>query len=264
MTYEQMVRIVSGLLGKRRLFLPFPPSNIRFYAYLAGLLTPVPDQITRTLMEGLRNDVTCQDDSIRRQIPFEPISYRTSIVRAMTREEQDHVHTRWSDAYPPAHELAMKLDEIDGAPKYMAAYSIVTDKNESALFRSLCRIGGAEGWFRANWMWRLRGAIDRLLGGVGTSRGRRQLSGLHVNDVVDFWRVECLEERKRLLLRSEMRMPGKAWLEFSIEPEGEACRLFVKAFYHTAGFHGKAYWYIFLPFHTYIFKGLIKQIAARS
>ena len=82
--------------------------------------------------------------------------------------------------------------------------------------------------------------------------------------VVDFWRVECLEESKRLLLRSEMRMPGKAWLEFSIEPEGEACRLFVKAFYHTAGFHGKAYWYIFLPFHTYIFKGLIKQIAARS
>lgn len=264
MTYERMVRIVAELLRKRRLFAPFPISNIRMYAYSAGLLTPVPAQITRALMEGLRDDATCQNDSIRRLIPFETISYRTSIVRAMTREEQDRVHTRWSDAYPPAHELALKIDELGGPPKYSAAYSIVTDNDESALFGSLCRIGGVEGWFRGNWMWRLRGAFDRLIGGVGTSRGRRQLSGLHVNDVVDFWRVEDLEENRRLLLRSEMRLPGKAWLEFRITPEGSTNRLFVKAYYHTTSLFGKIYWYIFLPFHRYIFKGLIRQIAARS
>lgn len=263
-TYERMIRIAAELLGKRRLFIPFAFSNIRLYSYIAGLITPVPDQITRALMEGLRNDVTCQDDSIRRRIPFETISYRTSIVRAMTREEQNRVHTRWSDAYPPAHELALKMDELAGAPKYTAAYSIVTGKDESALFRSLCRIGGAEGWFRGNWMWRLRGAFDRLIGGVGTSRGRRRLSELHVNDVVDFWRVEDLEENKRLLLRSEMRLPGKAWLEFRIMPEGSTNRLFVKAYYHTTSLFGKIYWHIFLPFHRYIFKGLIRQIVARS
>ncbi|HUV36807.1 MAG TPA: SDR family oxidoreductase [Patescibacteria group bacterium] len=264
MTYGRMVRIVAELLRRRRLFVPFLFSNIRLYAYIAGLLTPVPDQITRALMEGLRNDVSCQDDSIRRQIPFETISYRTSIVRAMTREEQDRVHTRWSDAYPPAHELALKLNELAGAPKYMAAYSIIAGKDESALFRSLCRIGGAEGWFRGNWMWRMRGAFDRLIGGVGTSRGRRQLSGLYVDDVVDFWRVEDLEENRRLLLRSEMRLPGKTWLEFRIKPEGTANRLFVKAYYHSTGLFGRLYWYIFLPFHRYIFKGLIRQIAERS
>ena len=264
MTYERMARIVSALLGLRRLFFRFPISYIRLYSYIAGLLTPVPDQITRTLMEGLRNDVTCQDDSIRRQIPFETISYRSSIVRAMTREEQDRVHTRWSDAYPPAHELALKIHELNRAPKYGAAYSIMTEKHEAALFRSLCRIGGTEGWFRGNWMWRIRGAFDRLIGGVGTSRGRRQISGLHVNDVVDFWRVESLEENKRLLLRSEMRLPGKAWLEFNVEPAGIERRLSVKAYYHTTSIFGKLYWYIFLPFHQYIFKGLIRQIAARS
>lgn len=264
MTYERMVRIVAELLRRRRLLVPFLFSNIRLYAYIAGLLTPVPDQITRALMEGLRNDVTCQDDSIRRKIPFETISYRTSIVRAMTREEQDHVHTRWSDAYPPAHELALKLNDLAGEPQYTAAYSIITKKNQAALFRSLCRIGGEEGWFRGNWMWRLRGTFDRLIGGVGTSRGRRQHSGLHVNDVVDFWRVEDLEENRRLLLRSEMRLPGKAWLEFRIASEDASNSLFVKAYYHSTSLFGKLYWYAFLPFHQYIFKGLIRQIAERS
>jgi uncharacterized protein YbjT (DUF2867 family) len=264
MTYERMVRIVAELLSKRRLFIPFPLSNIRMYAYSAGLLTPVPAQITRALMEGLRDDATCQDDSIRRLIPFETIGYRTSIVRAMTREEQDRVHTRWSDAYPPAHELALKIDELGEPPRYSADYSIVTESDKSALFGSLCRIGGVEGWFRGNWMWRLRGAFDRLIGGVGTSRGRRQLSGLYVNDVVDFWRVEELEENRRLLLRSEMRLPGKAWLEFRIAPEGSGSRLFIKAHYHTTSLFGTIYWYLFLPFHRYIFKGLIRQIAARS
>ncbi len=264
MTYVGMAKVVAELLGMRRLFIPSLFSHIGLYAYLGALLTPVPGQITRCLMEGLRNDVICRDDSIRKYLPFEPVSYRESIVRAMTREEQDRVHTRWSDAYPPAHELALKLHELGETPKYTAAYSIATDKSAASLFRSLCRIGGREGWFRGNWLWRLRGVIDRLLLGVGMSRGRKQLSDLHIGDVVDFWRVEDLHRNKRLLLRAEMRVPGQAWLEFTIEPEGDANRLTVKAHYHTTSLFGKLYWYAFLPFHQYIFKGLIRQIAARS
>jgi uncharacterized protein YbjT (DUF2867 family) len=264
MTYEEMVKIAAGLLRKRRLFVPDIYSGIRPYAYVAGLVTPVPEQITRALMEGLQNDVICQNNDIRRLILFPLLSYRESIVRAMTREEQDRVYTRWSDSYPPAHELALKLRELERKPEYMAVFSIVTGKDGASLFKSLCKIGGGGGWFRGNWMWRLRGAADRLIGGVGTSRGRRRLSGLQVNDVVDFWRVEELEQNRRLLLRSEMRLPGKAWLEFDIEPMGRKNRLTIRAYYHTTSFIGRIYWYIFLPFHHYIFKELITQIAQRS
>jgi uncharacterized protein YbjT (DUF2867 family) len=265
LTYEEMMKTVARVLQKRPLFVHIPGLlGIRTYAYLASVLTPVPSRITRCLMEGLRNDVVCQDDSIRRTIPFENISYREAIVRALSREEQDRVHTRWSDAYPPAHVLAMKLGELPSGPTFTARYSITTSRKAASLFGSICRIGGEDGWFHYNWMWRMRGMADRLLPGVGSSRGRRQLAGLSVHDVVDFWRVEDLQEGKRLLLRAEMRLPGKAWLEFKIEDSGEMRRLTVMPHYYTSGIAGRLYWLIFLPFHNLIFKSLIQQIERRS
>jgi len=134
----------------------------------------------------------------------------------MSREEQDRVYTRWSDAYPPAHDLALKLYELNNKPTYIASYSLLTEKSASSLFKSICMIGGREGWFHSSWMWRLRGAIDRIFLGVGTARGRKSYSSLKINDVIDFWRVEDLQVNKKLLLRSEMQLPGKAWLQFNI------------------------------------------------
>ena len=106
--------------------------------------------------------------------------------------DQDRVHTRWSDAYPPAYELAIKLRELNPPPRYTSSYSLLTGKMASALFRSICSIGGREGWFNNNWLWRLRGGLDRVLMGVGASRGRRSRSSLRINDVIGFWRVEDL------------------------------------------------------------------------
>jgi hypothetical protein len=174
------------------------------------------------------------------------------------------VHTRWSDAYPPAHELAVKLHELDGPPNYTASYSLTTEKSDSLLFRSICEIGGKEGWFYHNWMWRMRGGIDRLLLGVGSARGRRSYSNLEVNDVVDFWRVEDLQLNKRLLLRAEMKLPGKAWLEFTIRQQGFGNILTVTAYYYTKTVLGRLYWYVFLPFHRFIFANLIRQIDKRN
>ncbi|HER44395.1 MAG TPA: DUF2867 domain-containing protein [Candidatus Eisenbacteria bacterium] len=185
-------------------------------------------------------------------------------MRAMTREEQDRVHTRWSDAYPPASELAITLEEVCGRPMYSASSSIETSKSAGALFDSICRIGGREGWFHGNWMWRLRGAFDRVIMGVGTTRGRKSASGLRASDVVDFWRVEDIIPSKRLLLRAEMKMPGKAWLEFHIGDHGDRRELSLTARYLTSTLFGRAYWYFFLPFHRFIFKGLIRQIEERS
>ena len=264
LTYEQMMRIVADLLQKRRFFLHVPTMNIRFFAYVGSLFTPVPAPITLCLMEGLASEVVCQDQSIKELLPFEPLTYRQAIVKAMSREEQDRVSTRWSDAYPPAHELALKLHEMRGVAEYTASASLLTKKQAPDLFHSICMVGGKEGWFHNNWMWRLRGTLDRILLGVGAARGRRSFSSLAINDVIDFWRVEDLKPDRKLLLRAEMKLPGKAWLEFTIRPQGPSNVLSTIAYYYTTGFFGRVYWYIFLPFHHIIFKNLIKQIEKRS
>lgn len=264
LTYEEMLKMVAVLLNKKTTFVPFPFSNIRVYAYFASLFTPVPHPITQCLMEGLKNEVICQNDAIKSFLPFEPLSYKEAIIRAMSREEQDKIYTRWSDAYPPAHELALKLHEIKNRPAYTTSYSIVSKKSASSLFNLLCRIGGKEGWFHNNWMWRLRGILDRILLGVGTSRGRKSYSSLRINDVIDFWRIEDIRKDRRLLLRAEMKLPGRAWLEFDVREESGKRRLSVIPYYDTQTFSGKIYWYVCLPFHHLIFKKLIEDIEGRA
>ena len=264
LTYEMMLKILADLLGKKTLLIPSPLSWIGPYAYVANLFTPVPGPIIWSLLEGIKNEVVCQDDDIKKVLSFPPLSYREAVIRAMTREEQDNVHTRWSDSYPPAYYLAIKLHELETPPLYTSSYSLITKKMASSLFRSICMIGGKEGWFYNNWMWRLRGVLDRIFMGVGTARGRRSASSLRVNDVIDFWRVEDLKYNERLLLRAEMKLPGRAWLEFNINGEGDQNKLSVKAYYQHRGLFGKIYWYIFLPFHNIIFKDLIKQIEKRG
>jgi len=264
LTYEKMLKVLAVILRKKIIFLPVLFSNIKFYSYAASFLTPVPASITGCLMEGLKNEVICKDESIKDIVPFEPLSYKEAIVRAMSREEQDKVHTRWSDAYPPAHELALKLCELKKSPAYVAYYSIVTEKTAASLFKSICKIGGREGWFHGNWLWRLRGDIDRVLLGVGMARGRKSQLRLNINDVVDFWRIEDLQNNKKLLLRAEMKLPGKAWLELSIGQQDNKRKLNITAYYDTHSFSGKAYWYLCLPFHRFIFHNLIREIEKRS
>jgi uncharacterized protein YbjT (DUF2867 family) len=264
LTYEEMLEGMADILGVKRIFLAAPFSGIGFLSYVVSLFTPVPAAITVCLMRGLANEVVCQDQKARELIPFQPLTYRQSIVKALSREEQDQVHTRWSDAYPPAHELAVKLHELDGPPAYTASYSLFSDKSAAALFQSACEVGGEEGWFHHSWMWRMRGGIDRLLLGVGSSRGRKSPSKLAVHDVIDFWRVEDLQSDRRLLLRSEMKLPGMAWLEFTIQPQGRGNVLLVTAHYDTRSLFGRLYWRLMLPFHHFIFTDLIRQIEKRN
>lgn len=264
LTYEEMLRVIADVLGKKRLFIPVFISDVRIYAYFCGLLTPVPAPITRSLMEGLRNDVVCQDSTITRLIPLQLLTYREALGEALVHEAQDAVHTRWSDSYPPHHEYSVKLHELAKPPRYTASASVVSTRSSHELFRSVCLIGGKQGWSHGNWMWRLRGMLDKLLMGVGTTRGRRSSSTLRVNDVVDFWRVESLERNRMLLLRAEMKLPGLAWLKFSIEPEKGGHRLSVVAYYDTHTWYGKLYWYIFLPFHGYLFGRLVYKISERK
>ena len=265
LTYAEILQTHADILGRRRIFMPSPIWSIRFYSYITSLLTPVPAAITWCLMESVTHDVVCQENEILELLPFRRISCKEALVLALSREDQDAVHTRWSDSYPPDYELAIKLSEINGAPTYTSSYSLVTDKAAEALFRSITHIGGKNGWFHSTFLWRIRGGMDRLLRGVGTTRGRRSATSLRVNDVVDFWRVEKIHYHRQLLLRAEMKVPGYAWLEFRVDPiTGDKNRLSVTAYYETKGLWGHTYWFIFLPFHHFIFNDLIRQIERRS
>ena len=265
LSYYGMLKTFSEVLHLRRFFIPAFFSNILVYSYLASLVTPVPHSIIHCLLESTANTVVCENNDIESAIRINLLSYREAVLRALSREEQDRIHTRWSDAYPPAHELAIKLTEMDQDSMYIKSTSLSTGRPPEALFRSICRIGGKEGWFNMNWLWKTRGIVDRVLMGVGTARGRRHSSLLRVNDVIDFWRVEDVRLNQRLLLRAEMKLPGRAWLEFIVEADTEeTTKLSVKAYYQPFGFWGKVYWYACLPLHIFIFNDLIEQIEQRS
>ena len=261
LSYREMMKILAKLLRKRRLFLPSPVSNIRFNSYIVSLISPVPAQIVGCILEGVKNEVVVQANTIRKHIDFKTIHFKVSLLRALSREQHDKISTRWSDAYPPAHELSMRLSELSRPPKLKSVYSILTEKDASTIFESICQIGGKRGWFTTNWMWRMRGRIDRIFLGVGTLRGRRSANSLRINDVIDFWRVEDMIVDKKLLLRAEMRVPGKAWLEFQIEPNQQQNKLIAIAYFQPRGLAGRLYWYNFWPFHYFIFKDLLKQLS---
>jgi len=264
LTYDKKLRDLAKLLGKKRIFLPAVITTHAVYGYLASLLTPVPGPITKVLVRGCRNEAICHNNEIRELIKFEPLSFEEALIAALLREEKDQVTSRWSDSFPYAHELSVKLTELNPVPKYNTSYCLLSFKEPASLFKSFCSIGGKVGWFQSNWMWRLRGMIDRLLLGVGSSRGRRSYSELRVDDVIDFFRVENIKKDKLLLLRAEMKIPGKAWLEFIIDSYEGLNKLSVTAYFQPSGIMGKLYWYFFLPFHFYLFKALIKQIEKRS
>jgi uncharacterized protein YbjT (DUF2867 family) len=264
LSYETMLRSLASILGKKRLFIPGPFSGISFYAYIVSFLTPVPAPIAWSLMAGTTDTVVCEDNDIAEYLSFRRLTYKDAVLRAMSREERDDVRTRWSDAYPPTHELAMKLRELERPPQYTSTYSLDSEQSASALFRSFCKVGGKEGWFHSNFMWRLAGILDRVLMGVGISRGRRSSSSLRINDVVDFWRVEDLRQDEMLLLRAEMKLPGRAWLEFRVSPAADGNDLSVTSYFEPRGSAGKAYWYTFVPLHHFIFDNLIAQIEKRA
>ncbi len=264
LTYEKMLIIMSKLLKKKKLFLHINFDNFNVYSYIASFLTPVAAPIIKSLMKSSVNDVLCQGGYTLPSSMYRPISFKEALLRAMSREELDEVSSRWSDEYPRAHELALKLSELKKPPYYIDSHSIFSSKKKEDLFHSICKIGGDEGWFYSNWMWRLRGILDSILLGVGTSRGRRSSNVLRMHDVVGFFRVEDIIQDKRLLLRAEMKLPGKAWLEFSINEETDNNKLIVNAYFEPYDWKGKAYWYNFLPFHYFIFTNLLKQIDKRS
>lgn len=259
----QLYAVVADI-PRRRLF-PIPFLSPRLSSFWVSLITPVPMALSRALIEGLRNEVVCRNDDIRHFVPQELLSCREAIRRALEKTEQQTVETclfdvgsacmpEWASADDPTYA---------GGTRFEMGYSARLQGNPSRVWEVVQRIGGEQGWYYGDPLWRLRGLIDRLLAGPGMKRGRPVgHDGLQVGDALDFWRVIASDEGRRLLLLAEMRLPGQALLEFKFDSRWEnAVTLSMTAKFLPRGLTGILYWYAMYPFHALLFKNIIGNIA---
>ncbi len=265
-TYQQLMDTYAEEAGLgKRLVIPIPYFTPRLSSYWIHLVTPVPAFIARPLAEGLRNPAVCKESRIRDLIPEELLDCRTAIKLAITRLQHQQVESHWTDAgaVPPAEWFYSQDPRWAGGTVYEDRRSIIVEASPDDLWLPIIRLGGDTGWYYGNWLWKLRGLLDRLVGGVGLSRGRRNISDLKPGDALDLWRVAAVERAKRLLLVAEMRLPGKAILEFRIEPISQTkVRLIQTARFLPSGLSGLIYWWLVTPLHNLVFGGMLRGIIA--
>ncbi|MFS0696095.1 SDR family oxidoreductase [Streptomyces nitrosporeus] len=270
MTYRDMMQRYARVAGlPRRLILPVPMLSPGLSSHWVGLITPVPASIARPLAESLRYEVVCAEHDIAEYVPDgpgRPLPFDTALSLALRRVREAKVTTRWSSASTPG----VPSDPLPTDPDW-AGGSLYTDVREQevdaspeALWRVVESVGGDNGWYSFPSAWAVRGWLDRLVGGVGLRRGRRDAERLRVGDSLDFWRVEEIEPGRLLRLRAEMRLPGLAWLEMYVEqgPEGDGRSHYrQRALFHPSGLLGHAYWWSVSPFHAVVFGGMARNIA---
>jgi uncharacterized protein YbjT (DUF2867 family) len=261
-TYGDMMKGYAEVRGLKRALIPVPVLSPRLSSYWVHWMTPVPASITRPLVEGLRNEVIVRDNAARKIFPeIEPMGYRTAVKRALDVLEAGQVETRWTDALISSlgDRSPVVLTTLEGM--ILERRQTKVQAPAKKVFSTITRLGGETGWLFFDWAWRLRGAIDRLLGGVGLRRGRRHPENVRVGDAIDFWRVEAVEANRSLRLRAEMKVPGLAWLHFEVNPvEDNQAQLVQTAYFAPKGLFGFLYWYVLYPLHGLIFSGLIREL----
>jgi uncharacterized protein YbjT (DUF2867 family) len=266
LTYEQMMQTYAEVAGLRpRIIVRVPVLSPGLSSRWVGLVTPLPSAIARPLIDSLRHEVVVHDHTIDRLVPHEPIGFRTAVELALRRTRTEAVETRWTDAgFTPADAQPGDPDWSGGAA-YVDHQTVETNASASHLFEAFARIGGANGYYVADWAWKLRGLMDRVVGGPGIRRGRRHPIDLRPGEALDFWRVTAVDPDRELALEAQMRVPGKAWLSWRIEelPDGRR-RLHQTAHFVPRGLWGRAYWYAMFPFHVVIFAGMCRAIAHRA
>ena len=257
-TYADLLRITASVMGRRVRILTVPLLTPRLSAYWLNLVTAVPMSLAFPLVEGLRYDVVCEEDAIRALLPGNRTPFRAAVAEALGREVPSVVEARWTGASTEAASRPWP----EALPSLVDTRVALSALPPAALFDRVRRVGGATGWYFANSLWELRGAIDRALGGVGMRRGRRDPVELRVGDPVDFWRVERFEEGHLVTLRAEMKVPGQARLTFEVEAAaGGGSRLLQTAEFHPEGVAGRVYWWSLLPVHTLVFGLMARHIA---
>ena len=262
MSYGDMMKKYAEIRGLRRLMIPVPVLSPKLSSYWVNFVTPIQASIAKPLVLSMKNENVIKDFSANEVFPeIVPDSYEIAVTRALERIKHNDIETTWNDALSSSlkDKTPVTLTTKEGLIFEHRQKSI--DASAAKIYQVFAGIGGSRGWYFWNWSWRIRGFFDKMIGGVGLRRGRKHPDKLSVGDALDFWRVEAVEEDKMIRLRAEMKVPGKAWLQFRIEEaENGKCMLSQTAFFEPKGVFGIIYWYTLYPAHKIIFSGLIKRI----
>lgn len=258
-SYGELMREYARQRGLRRAMIPVPALTPRLSSLWLGLVTPLYARVGRKLIESMRHPTVVRDPSAREAFGVRPKGVREAIACALRNEDREFAETRWSDALSSG-----------GSPRTWGGARFgnrIVDLRTAEVpclpaqaFAPIRRIGGDAGWYYGNWLWRLRGFLDLMAGGVGLRRGRRNPEGLAVGDALDFWRVEDFEPDRRLRLVAEMKLPGRAWLEFEVEGKNSGTTIRQTALFDPVGLSGLIYWYLLFSFHQFIFAGMLRGI----
>ncbi|WP_027389852.1 SDR family oxidoreductase [Chrysiogenes arsenatis] len=259
MTYRELMLRTASVMGLKRKIIPVPVMTPTLSSYWLIFFTSVPYVVARELIEGLSSPVIVQNSRAKELFSFQPMSYEASVRRALDEIESRQVVSRWSDSGGEIWEKHRQGD-IANALLIDRRRAPLNGATAAAVYRSFTMLGGDSGWFSYDWLWGMRGFIDKLLGGFGRNRGRRDACDLRIGDCLDFWKVVELEPDRRLLLFAQMKLPGKAWLEFMIDGD----ELIQTAYFYPDGIAGRLYWYAMLPAHFFVFRDLITKVLSRA
>jgi hypothetical protein len=252
--------------GLKRILIPAPLYAPFLSAYWVHMVTPVHWRALLPIIEGLHAESVVVSDASQTLFPqIHPLSYQTAVRLALGRIASDDVETSWSDALATSAGDVTPRKLIDQEGMMLERRQLVVQLPPQPIFQICSGLGGDRGWLYMNWAWVIRGWIDKLLGGVGLRRGRRDPDQIRVGESLDFWRVEALKTNKLLRLRAEMKVPGKAWLQFELIPlKNKQTLLTQTAFFAPKGLFGFIYWYSLYPIHSLIFRGMIRKVAERA
>jgi uncharacterized protein YbjT (DUF2867 family) len=263
LSYKQMLLQYAESRGLKRWIITVPVLTPKLSSLWLNLVTAVPYSLARSLVDSMKNEVVCQNDSIKEVVSKSCLTYKEALKLAFEKIEQNSIVSSWKDALNRGYLETSFMDQIKVPQNGTLEYKVKMpfERKAEEVFENIWGIGGSRGWYYLDWLWTLRGFLDKLFGGVGTRRGRTSNTSLQAGDVLDFWRVLLADKTsKRLLLYAEMKVPGEAWLELKIIQFHGKSYLSQIATFRPSGLWGRLYWYAMFPFHLVLFKGMAKQI----
>lgn len=265
LSYREMMLHYARIRGLRRIIVALAVPRPELSSRFVGFVTSIPYRIAQPLIQSLRTEVVVRDDRALREFEVRPMCYDEAVQRAMARLAADDVETTWASSL-----ASLSRDQLEGH-QLSAHEGMLLERHRShvgaspeRVFDVICGLGGDDGWPAGNALWQLRGVLDRACGGVGMRRGRRHPRELRAGDHLDFWRVEAIESPHLLRLRAEMKLPGRAWLQFEVLPDVQGARVEQTALYEPRGILGYLYWYTARPFHRFVFPGLLRAVRERA
>lgn len=260
LTYKEMLLEFGKKRNLKRTIITLPVMTPKLSSYWLYFVTSTSFKLASALVSSMKVEVVCKDDRISKILNVKPLSYRESLDKAFLKIESNQITSSWKDAFISG-EMDIEISDFIKVPTFGC---FIDKRSKSYRDKDEClskiwRIGGKTGWYYGTWLWKLRGYIDKIFGGVGLRRGRTNESELIAGDSIDFWRVIYVNKVEgRLLLFAEMKLPGEAWLEFKIEKD----QLIQTATFRPLGLSGRLYWYAVLPFHGFIFKGMLRKLTS--